>query len=154
MNKKGQAYLIASLIIISMIIAFATVSNYSNRTGYVKIYNLEYDYRIETEKIVDYSLINGVDSKSLIRNFTKDFSIYSGEDIIIYTIFGQGYDTENIRAYQYTNGVETYLNFDISSENIIVGVDGVDYKFKLISGENFYYIISQKRGDEKYVITG
>ena len=62
----------------------------------------------------------------------------------------------NIKAYKYSNGDEEEVTDQISEnqEKIFFNLNENDqYEFKLNIGKNFYFIISQEIGSEKFLIT-
>ena len=147
-GKKGQFYLIATIIIIAVIIGFATISNYAQRQDYVKIYDLGEELNIESENVLDYGAATG---NSKLSQFGKDYSEYAGEDIEIYFITG---DESGMEAHKYVNGEETLLDApEVKEDEIIFKLNENEYVFELKPGENFYFIILQEADNEKYVIT-
>jgi len=148
MKKRGQFYLVAALAIISIVIGMASMANSSRATaGYKTIYEIEEELVIESEQVLDYGLVN--DDFDKMTDFTKTFS-NSFNEIEFYFIFGK---TANLKAYKYSNGLREDLIISIVSEKILITVDEINYNFDLTQGENFYYIISDKTEDEKYVAT-
>lgn len=53
-NRRGQFYLIAAIVIISVIIGFTSVANYSKKKSSEKINDLRDEMQIETAKILEY----------------------------------------------------------------------------------------------------
>ena len=152
MEKRGQFYLIAAIIIVGLLISFITVFNYSKKEENVIVNDLENELKIESQKVLDYSFVSGDDQ---IRQFGKDYSFYIGSEVEIHFITGKD---PNIKAYQYINRIEVdsseNLQIDNQNNKIIFTLDGTDYEFDLTSGENFYFIISQQLKGETYVATG
>ena len=152
MEKRGQFYLIAAIIIVGLLISFITVFNYSKKEENVIVNDLENELKIESQKVLDYSFVSGDDK---ISQFGKDYSSYIGNEIEIHFITGKD---PNIKAYQYINRIEVdsseNLQIDNQNNKIIFTLDGTDYEFDLTSGENFYFIISQQLKGETYVATG
>ena len=169
-RKRGQFYLIAAVIIIALISGLAVVTNYSiKKTGY----DMDYAGRelsIESEKVLDYGLLNSLNLKSLMENFTKTYSNYSDADEI-YFIFGNlnevtvaGYkklDSGSIlvdvgngnRTITLSKGVYNSLNFSVANGSIEVTAGGIEYNFTLYNGENFFFILSKEVEEEKYIYT-
>ena len=152
LNKRGQFYLVAALAIISIVIGMASMANSSRTTaGYKTIYEIEEELVIESEQVLDYGLVNNLDTITLMTDFTETFS-NSFNEIEFYFIFGK---TANLKAFKYFNGISEDVSGEISvvSEKILITVDGINYNFDLTQGENFYYIIFDETGGEKYVAT-
>jgi len=170
MEKRGQFYLIATIIITAIIIGFAAVVNYSEEKSSVKIYELGEELKIESEKILDYGIYNELDETgmdALLTNFIGNYSKYS-EEKDLYFIFG---NRENITVIAYQESEdEIYVDvgtgnnkLDISNgkgrdefsnvNEAIITIRGIGYKFEIKNGENFYFVISQEIEGERYVVT-
>jgi len=170
MKKKGQFYLLTTIIIITIIVSLITVSNYSRERSNIKFNYLGEELEIESEKVLDYGIKNNKNLKELLENFTRDYSDYSDTENS-YFIFGDenevtvtgykklssgaifinagsGNETLNLNKGEYNS--RDFLN---PAESIKVTVDGVRYDFILRSGENFYFIISKEINEEKYIFT-
>lgn len=149
MNKRGQFYLIAGIIIVGIILGIIVISNYAKKESYSRIEETGKEVEIESQKVLDYRAYSGQDKLS---EFGKDYSSYIGEDIEFYFITG---DENNIDAYKYLNGYETQLSDpEIEDDKIIFTLNGEEYEFELKSGENFYFVINQEIKGENYVYTG
>lgn len=169
-NKRGQFYLIATVIIIAIIAGFAFVSNYSvSKTSTIFQY-VEEEVSIEGAKVVDYAIANDKDSNELLKNFTKDYSTYSDADSL-YFIFGKlnnitlaGYSRLNPstivinfgsgdQQVSFSQGVYQTFNYNSTSQNIKITIENAGYSFNLSSLENFYFVISKNIDGERYVAT-
>tara|TARA_Y100000034_G_scaffold133548_1_gene199288 strand:+ start:846 stop:1415 length:570 start_codon:yes stop_codon:yes gene_type:complete len=170
MEKKGQFYLLATIIIITLISGFATVINYSKPQTNINIDYLGEELIIESEKVLDYGLNNNVNLKNLIGDFNKRYINHSNVDNA-YFIFGTkgnltiaGYKKLSSGTITYdvgsgnqvlnlNKGVYGSSNFLNPDENISITSDGVVYDFTLKTGENFYYILSKEIEEEVYIVT-
>jgi len=170
-TKRGQFYLIVTIIIAATIVGFAAVVNYSEEKSSVKIYDLGEELKIESENILDYGIYNELDEtemENLLINFIGNYSEY-GEEKDLYFIFGNR-EKIIVVAYQKLAG-EIYVDagngnsqltisegtgtqeFYPSANEIIVTIKETEYKFELKKGENFYFVISQEIEGEQYVVT-
>jgi hypothetical protein len=171
MEKRGQFYLIATIIITAIIVGFAAVVNYSEEKTPVKIQELGEELKIESEKILDYCTYNNLDEtemENLLINFIGNYSKYS-EEKDLYFIFG---DRSKITVIVYQeSGEEIYVDVGDGNElltmsggtgkkdfnpilnEVTITVKGTEYNFEIKSGENFYFIISQEIEGEQYVVT-
>jgi len=169
MKKRGQFYLITTIIIITMVASLIVVSNYSRERSNIKFDYLGEELGIESEKILDYGIKNNKNIKELLENFTKVYSNYSSvENLyfifgnkneitvagykelssgIIFIDVGSGNEEINFNKGEYNS--RSFLN---PTESIKVTVDSIEYNFILRSGENFYFIISKEINGEKYII--
>lgn len=168
-DKTGQFYLIAAIILAAIIIGISTVSNYSKKDKSFEVYDLKEELQIESENIFDYGTYNELSPASmddLLHNFTQSYIDSESNDKDLYFIFG---DKTGITLKGFQKSPQTVLlnNAIITTSSgefvgginpigndIDVSIAGNNYKFKLEPGENFYFIISQKIGDNEYVVTG
>jgi len=155
MKRRGQFYLIATIILIVIIFGFITVSNYLKKQDSREIYYLGEELKIESAKVLDYETYK---EENKLNDFMANFSKYAGQDIEIIYIISEideikAYKYE-IKAYKYINGVNKGEIEVIKDERIIkITVEDIDYEFDLNPGKNFYFIISQKTNKEKYIVT-
>lgn len=167
-NRKGQFYLIAAMIIISLIIGFAAISNYIEKRETVKLYDLGEELKIESENVLDYGTYNeynNTDMDELVRNFIDNYVGYIEGGIEVYFLFGN-WEKITIVKYQEINYYGLVLDGEYSStyieeeiienpeKDVVVNINENSYEFRLKPGENFYFVISQEIGEEQDVITG
>ena len=178
LNKRGQFYLIAAMVIVVIIIGYAAVSNYTKRKADVKIYNLAKELNIESGKVLEYGVYNEKNLQQMIdltTHFTTLYTTYSGDNSdILFVIGNEGY----FDVYRYgdlttgTISVSTGVGSsvlqirqrakeEIGSNSIqqignkITVTDRTKtYEFELKKGENFYFVISQQIGEETYIVEG
>ena len=164
-NKRGQFYLMAALIIILLIIGFATISNYSKTKSYSKIYNEE----IGTEQmegllegfIEEYSKIGSLDELYFVFGNAETI-VFMGyqqlEEELSFEIGTNDGDSSVLKIRKdevgYTELTGDSSGIDIVSVLISYENEQNEYPFKLKSGENFYFILSQVVKEEKYVEVG
>ena len=171
-NKRGQFYLLAAIIIIGAIIGFVVISNYAERRAAIKIYDLKEELEIESANVLDYgtySELNETQMEALIKDFIEKYATHEEN---LYFIFG---DEQKINVIGYSElatnisiteagGSSTYLILDGGEathevtngkiKEVIIEIEGEEYKFSLKHGENFYFIIYIEVGEETYVVTG
>lgn len=144
MKKKGQFYLLAAIVIIGVLVGFVSILNYTSKTSSLRLYDLGKNLEIESEAVMDYSKISGIDE---VEDFTSLFDTYVGENAEVYFV-------NNLEAYYYDeNGIPRGISHAISEGKIIVEIEGDSYEFDLKPGDNFYFVIRQKIGEELYVVT-
>ena len=149
MKKRGQFYLVAGIIIISVIVSLVTISNYIQKSQTVIVNDLKEELKIETQKVLEYEASQGGNP---MNQYGLDYSKHIGSDIELYFIMGEDPDVE---AYKYINGNETQLaDPEVVDEKIIFNLEGINYEFDLMASENFYYLILQEIKGECFVATG
>jgi len=152
--KRGQFYLITAVIIITVIIGFVTISNYSKRRTSVKLYDLEDELGIEIQNVLGYGTYNGYEEEemnSLWESFIEDYKDYAGAGKDLYFIFG---DSGSLQVKAYEDLEEVDYDITTNEERVSIVIEDVEYDFKLNPGENFYFVISQEIEGERHVITG
>ncbi len=150
MKKRGQAFLISSIVIIMVLVAFVTIANFSKKTTFSTFPFVAEEIQIESEKVMDYDLIN---QENKIENFTEVVSNYVDEDTRIYFITEEN---NIIKCYNWTGSSKTFLNSNdcqTGSDPINVTIDNTVHKFPLTQGKHFYFIMIKEIKGEKYVYT-
>jgi hypothetical protein len=167
-NKKGQFYLLAAIVLVAVIIGFATVTNYYKKQVQVKVYDLGDELGIEGNNVIEYGIIQGI---SQIEDFNEKFGKYADgnfyfvygnskaltiatmQDVILgnvqVLISGWQVPTVNIEEKAYTKIIES--SNEAIGDYIEIIAEGTTYKFTLKPGENFYFVISQDVGGEKHI---
>ena len=173
MKKRGQFYLIAAIVIIVILVGVVAIVNYSKKSDYVRLVDLGDELGIEGGEVLDYGVVNVNDWSSTQDEFSKSYNEYVGRDKVLYFIFGN-FEEVVVKSYKDISLGSVSLNFggasteylvngEISSEQpftpsgdgiFTVLVEDLEYEFKLNPGENFYFVIFQKIGDEQHVVTG
>jgi len=175
MEKRGQFYLLAAIVIIAVIIGFVFVSNQVKTKEEVKVYDLGQELGIENGNVLQYGTYNGLDTKAtqtLYTNFTQTYANYAGESKNLYFVFGNkenifvatyaevetgsisvnlGSTTPTVPVNQQQYNVTSYGQ--VTGDEITVNIGNFSYDFTLQSGQNFYFVISQQIGGENYVAT-
>jgi len=182
MNKGGQFFLIAAITIIIIIVSVVTISNYTEKKNEVKLYDLKQEMGIESQQVLDYGTYNNLNSsqmRSLMESFIKSYVNYIEEEKNIYFIFGNKEEI-NALGYQEINNesVCIKLNPNEGSQEegneciplamqetqsfpatagtinvVVIRIEDNEYQFRLKPGENFYFVIWQKVGGQKNVVS-
>lgn len=123
MNKRGQFYIIAALIIAAIIAGLVSEANYAiRRPKPVKFYDLSKDYEAEVTRIIDSGVYQGksdVEINGDVANFTKQFLEYAQEkdpNLQLFYLYGN-------------NNSITVVNYAISDADVIA-----ENKFSKLSG--------------------
>jgi len=146
-NKRGQFYLMATIIIIGIIISVLTISNYSFKQTHLNIYDFQEELKIEGEKVLDYETTT---SDSKFDDFAKNYSEYAGDKKEIYFIVGRN---NTLDVFRYNNGIKESQTYQKNGDNITVSINSNDYEFEIKEGENFHFIILEIIDGEQYVVT-
>jgi hypothetical protein len=176
MNKRGQFYLLAAIVIIVIISGFAAVSNYAQKRSSIRLYDVKDELGIESGKVLDYGTLKGelieVNGKfvNIIDHFTDQYDKYAGEDKEIFFIFGSFEEVVLITYADISEGsVDVVIGEVVTGQEIkgrelvrqVITPEGGEvsikigedvYPFTLKPGENFYFVISQQIGEEQIVV--
>lgn len=171
MYKRGQFFLIAAVITVSALFGLTAVINSvetgtSNAPFYERVDPLSY----ETKRVIDHGTYYAKDSQLLVEKFLKDYSEYIKQDKVLF-IFGNA-DTLNALYFQDSSigstGIDTggssklitiqqvtQATAQVYTENGVVNVviGDVTYRFKLLEGQNFFFVIQKGAGNDILVKT-
>ena len=164
-NKKGQFYIIAAIIIISVLIGIFVVGNYAKtKKDRGKIYDLGEELDVETGYVYDYGVYNGTNISNLVERWANIYYNYTqnlAEDWVF--IYGNEKNATVLYFTKNETGRVCILGFNtcvipedtinrkgyVSGKEIEIIFNELPYKFELKEGENFFFVI---RGGE-YVAT-
>ena len=153
-NKGGQFYFIATIIFVTMIIGFVSVSNIQQKSETKDIENIKEEFEIEGQNILEFGAkqnYNDIQIQNLWENFTKDYINTISLDIKIILITGKA---TNLKAKVFEKGTEPIDITTTVSGVIQLSYEGNTYTFPLKSeGENFYFIIIKEGENEIYTVT-
>jgi hypothetical protein len=152
-GKRGQFYLMATIIIVGLVIGFAVVSNYSTKSNSYNVEEIAKELSIESENVMNYDTFN---SQTQFENFARDYSSYVDSSKSIYFIRVNGENVDDREAYKFSDGFKVSLNSDLSVNGNVISFqfDEKTYNFKLEEGKNIYFLLVSDNGGERYVISG
>lgn len=168
-DKSGQFYLIAAIILAAVIIGISTISNYSKKESSFEVYDLKGELQIESRNVIDHGIskeFSQTEMYDLLDDFTQIYIDSESNDKDLYFVFGNE-NKITLKGFQKSNQTVSLNNEIITTssgafvgdinpegEDLMVSIAEDSHNFKLESGENFYFIISQKIGGNEYVVTG
>ncbi|MDD5699845.1 MAG: hypothetical protein PHH00_01470 [Candidatus Nanoarchaeia archaeon] len=168
MNKRGQVYLIAAIIIITIAAGLITISNYVSSHQTQDIYYLRDEIKIESSRVMDYAALNSANFKNTMINFSEQYMNNTRGNNFYFVL---GSETSmTFLAYQSFNATIFLDGADKTSDvgigriyignsfdpgaNVTLGINGNDYVFKLNVGNNYGFIISGEKGGQDYIARG
>ena len=142
-SKRSQAFLITAVIFIAIVSTLITIKNYSKKTEFSTFPYMAEEIQIESEKVMDYSLIK--DDYNKVDDFTQNVSDYvKKEDIDIYFIEDSSGSLK----------CDNCDNLVINGNKITATIDDATHEFPLYSkGKHFYFIMIKEERGEKYIYT-
>ncbi len=170
MNKRGQFYLIAAVVVLVIFGGFILISNKVSYVQNPHIYSVKNEIRTEASAIIDYGT-NNAETSSQIEDKLVNLSEYyinetpeSNLYFLLGTVSGMifiAYQTNQENVYldgSQVTGISpksTYRQDSISptGNSIDIKVNETDYNFTIKEGENFYFVISSLAGGQNYVIS-
>jgi hypothetical protein len=169
MNKRGQFYLIAAIVIITIAVGFIIVSNTASSQQTPNIYNLRDEIKIESSKTISYGLNNQftqIQTQGTLINFSNQY-INNSQNNNFYFILGNttnvtfvsyqsSYSNVSLNGVDYTNNIgvgKVYIQSFVPQNNVVIGVNGNLYTFILNSGTNFNFILFSNIRGQNYTAT-
>jgi len=181
MEKKGQFYIIAAVIIIMVLSGLVAVVNYARaKPEPVKFYDLSDQFYSEVSKVIDYGVINNQDVSTEIEKFTRTFITYSNSKepgidfVFVYgnttgaTIYSHnstsstdqstisldisGSTTSKTIVHQST-GFSKFFTTPINRE-VKLNIAGVVYNFTLVGEQQFFVVLTLDKNNETYIRQG
>lgn len=168
LNKRGQFYIVTAVIIVLVVIGMASIDTqvYVSPVS-TTVYEMSFELNQEGSNIIDYGIYNEEDVEVLLEDFIEDkfadYFLKKTKDTEVSFVYGDetdvyivNYDTISRGKISLGNsaiGVEDTLiskeNFPTpSSRKVKVDVGDREYEFNLNPGQNFYFIIKYKSGEE------
>jgi hypothetical protein len=175
MQKRGQFYLIATIIIVGLLITLTTIYISTKTTKEdTAIYDLSKEINYESNQVIDYGVyksIPGENTSSYLENLTNYYVASSpGTELLVVhgnatnmsaTFYGENPSgILGINTGGGTSGVDvlvqstSILETNIEGTNVTVWLNktkGEHTDFVLKPGENFYLILQKQKGGETLV---
>lgn len=102
MNKRGQFYLVAALIIITITASIVTYRSYIKTTPVsYKVYDLGNELDLETAEVLDYGIYTGAQQQAIMESWAGNFSEYAetGEQDFVFLYIDEN---GNLQGTRYT----------------------------------------------------
>jgi hypothetical protein len=169
MNKRGQFYLIAAIVIVTIAVGFVVISNSASAQQTPNIYFLRDEIKIESSKVIDYATNNqltGTQVQSTLTDFSSQY-INNSQNSNFYFIFGNTtnmtfmsyeayYTNITLNGADYTNIIsigKIYTKSFVPGSSVIIGFNGYPYSFSINNGINFNFVLSSNVGGQNYTAT-
>lgn len=165
MNKRGQFFLIAALVVIVTLTGLNTVYNHlysSPEDNSAK--NLAKEVNYELKQTIDSGFYNQLSEENITKNINSTLNIYSSlhPDTEFALFYGSQSDALSpnlgFRIYHSINEsrreIKTLrMNF-ISPNQVNINLDEADnYLFNITQGQNLFIIVKTKNNQERIVST-
>jgi len=176
MNKKGQFFLIAAVIISIIIISLGTIYIATKTVpgSGKQVYDLSREIEFESNKLIDHGVFNALTQEQKTESLTNLMDYYAKTNpdtdlIMIYgdesgtitkALFYQERSSGSFSIGQAKTTITTIEPIDISNDitlkldenKILVNLNAdTQIEFDLEPGENFFIVLAKQIGDEKIV---
>jgi hypothetical protein len=169
-NKRGQFYIVTALLIVMVIITLASTTTYAyTKSNPNTIYELGSELNQESIQIIDHGIYTNQNTNQLISDFSNnafaDYFIPKTENIELFLIYGNNLEAKLIKYNTVNKGTISSTMGDIEIKDILIEestltpqegeieiiIKDKTYPFNLKPGENFFFIISNQRGEELFI---
>lgn len=158
MEKRGQFYLMAAIIIIIIILGFIAIKSYiKTEDTKTAVYDLEKEFGLESGKVVDYTIYSGADFDTIMYNWTQIYMKEKNQNVDEFVVVYGNSTSQSMMNLTKTNtgvvaiggtslaiGSATIGRTNIQGNNISVMLGGITYNFNLGSGKNFVFLIRER----------
>ncbi len=175
MNKRGQFYIIAAIIIILAVAGLASIRTYTTVTPKPRsIESVGSELREEGYRVVDFGVYNKENITKYLNNFTDIYAPYflrktgNANAIFVYgntsDLFSAKFDNVSTGRVSATVGGSnpswnmdtsfvnrTRVNFDPITRKVTVTIFNNPYEFDIKNNEMFYFVIIQEKDGEVYI---
>jgi hypothetical protein len=172
MQKRGQFYLSAAVIIVALVAGIFFITNSSSKTKDNELSNLQKELNTEIEKTTEYIISKNLDesqTKNVLINLSSVYINKTGTNKNSLFIFGTR-STITLKGYRINNSGDFMLNYgsglqnitefpgffeseygDVSANLTIKDRDNY-YYYNITEWQSFYYLISKDIGGERIII--
>lgn len=165
MNKKGQVFLIATLIILSILIGLGAVYTTTKTSKEeTKVYDLTNEINYEAGRVIDNGVFTGANVGVNINNLTEfyartnpdsDFAIVYGNQTSLKEV--SYIKIQTVSSSLLTSTHQSYSRDIISKplapidNKIIISFKNNTYTFDLKEGQSFYLVVKKETANEEFV---
>jgi len=163
MNKRGQFYLVAALIIILLFLSFNEINFRINSTeNNERAENLVRQISFEASQIIDYATLNLMSDTATMKLLNETLYLYAADNPDTEFAFAYGNDSsiassafiEHVSLSDTNQRVLKTPTLSYSMNKAILTLDEKDnYEFNVSSGKNFFLIVKIRSGNERIVAT-
>lgn len=170
MNKRGQVFLVAALIIVGIVLSIIRIFNEGTaREEPESFFDLGEEISFETKRVLDYGIINesanvGALASELLNKYSENIAkndvafVYGdAERTSLYAYYYNRTEIAAVSVYgtstriNVVTGSQIEINHSVQDKKATIKINGVDYAFDLKPGQNFYFVIAKDEEGEKFV---
>ncbi len=156
MDKKGQFFIIAALILVSVIFGLGTIYNTASAPVHdSKVFSLAEDIKYESAQIMNNGLFLELNQSQInknVKNITNSYAA-SNPDVNLIVVYGK---KGEMNYTYYAKGSEQALdssnNVTIQNDLITISLSpNIKYLFNVTKGQNIYVAVKKEVNEERYV---
>ena len=174
MERRGQVFLIAAIIVVGALVSISSIFNAARaRSSNEQFYDLSREIKFETKRVLDYGIYYRADTDTLVKQFLEEYASYIAQQKVLFLV---GNESGLFGLYFQNNALSGSVNIVTGQTTVVpiqvvrqeearvtpnqqtgevsVAIDGAEYVFKLLSGENFFFVIIKEENDEAFVAAG
>lgn len=173
MNKRGQFYIIAAIIILVVVAGIISVKTYTNTTPKPRtVEGMGSELKEESFRVVNYGIYNSKNLTEYLNKFTDSYADYftkktnNANIIFVYGnrtfLYGAKYESvstgkitanigSGVAGWSMDTTIVNRTRITPSGETVTVTIFNKDYTFDLKDNEMFYFVIVQEKEGEVYI---
>jgi hypothetical protein len=166
MDKRGQFFLIAALVIVTLLFSIGAVYNYATvQKEETQIYDLSKELGYEGASVIDSGVYNSQQGETpsylmgLIGNYSasspdSDFlAVYGNSgNLLLFNASNKCTGSASLGSTGLSICTRNLRNSTLPMGNpVVITLGGIEYKFDLQAGQNFYIVIKKERNGEIYI---
>jgi len=156
-NEKGQFFLVATLVIITIIFSFSIIyiSSSAPNSETANTDSIAKDIKYESIQLINQGVYNNQSFDSIEANLTNFMYFYSKA----YPLYNMTFILENstsplVKQLKNSNaGILGSSQFSYTLNNVNVSLNNLIYTFNISKGYDFYIILQLEEGNETYIAT-
>jgi hypothetical protein len=172
MNRRGQVFLVAAIILTGILLTLTRFANkITSKDEPDAFYDLSDEIDFEVRKVLDYGVISGgQNTRAIISELINNYSDYIADEDVVF-VYGNAMDVSAV-YYQSINNLQAIslgsiyvpVNVVLASQTPVIvkpldqvnvaatiTINSIDYVFNLKPGQNFYFVLIKEEDGEKYV---
>jgi len=175
MNKRGQFFLVAALVIVGIIIGLATVYNTTTTSREdITVYDLADEVNYEGARVLESGTFNDLNNIEIEGNIEDLIEFYSetnqnhefygiyGDEEDLTLIFYETSDTGSVgvsvggspidvEPVGQTKGKKADIEHGYEKNNVVVEIGKEEYSFDINPGNTLYVIVAVEKDSERHV---
>ncbi len=155
LKKKAQFFLIAALIIVTLVFSFGAIYNsaQSSGPGPQQINSLAKEIKYESVQLANQGVYNGLPYDKISSNIVNLAYSYSKMYPEYNITLAYGSVRSSFGAVEFSDGVSSnpLLTTGVVGSNLTLTLNNVKYSSLILEGYNVYVIVWEEDKNERYI---